>query len=162
MKADEDVLEEAFGEVSTPIRFRHRPDPIPGDLRLGWRLPVLTLVLDQCRGKTANLEQVHLLLWSLRTEAGRKLIARWFAGDRRPDDPIVRYDPTLTRTIALAVATGLVKRNRNQTLTLSHQGQDIASAVRSQEGALVDEKRALNALPKGITQTRVRQMLEWQ
>jgi len=162
MTSVEDMLEEAFGEVSTPIRFQHRPDPIPGDLRLGWRLPALTLVLDQCRAKTANLEQVHLLLWSLRTEAGRQLIARWFAGDRRPDDPIVRYDPSLTRTIALAVAGGLVTRNKNQTLTLSEQGQTIASVVRTQENALVDEKRALSALPKGITQTKIRQMLEWR
>jgi hypothetical protein len=162
MMADDDVLEEAFGEVSTPIRFRHRPDPIPGDLRLGWRLPVLALVLDQCRAKTANLEQVHLLLWSLRTEAGRQLVARWFAGDRRPDDPIVRYDPSLTRTVALAVAAGIVKRNKNQTLTLSDEGQSIALVVRNQKHALVAEKRALSVLPKGITQTRIRQMLEWQ
>jgi hypothetical protein len=158
----EDLLEEAFGEVATPIRFHHQPDPIPGDLRLGWRLPVLMLVLDQCRGKTANLEQVHLLLWSLRSEAGRELIVRWFAGDRRPDDPIVRYDPSLTRTIALAIAAGLVNRNNNQTLTLGAQGRDIASVVKTQEGVLVEEKRTLQDLPKGITQAKVRQLLEWQ
>lgn len=162
MNSVEDLLDEAFGEVSNPIRFQHRPDPIPGDLRLSWRLPVLALVLDQCRGKTANLEQVHLLLWSLRSEAGRGLIVRWFAGDRRPDDPVVRYDPSLTRTIALAVAAGLVISNKNQTLTLSPQGRDVASSARSDPSVLVDEKRVLDRLPKGITQAKVRQLLEWQ
>ncbi len=156
----DDILEEAFGALTTPVRFRHRPDPIPGDLRIGWRVTMLTLVLDQCRNKTANLDQVHLLLWALRTESGRRLIARWFAGDRRPDDPILRYDPSLTRTISLTVASGLVRRNKNQTLTLSQQGQDVASEARQQR-VLTEEKNTLLILPKSITQAKVRQMLEW-
>lgn len=162
MTSVDDSLEEAFDEVSTPIRFRHRPAPIPGDLRLGWRSSALALVLDQCRGKTANLEQVHLLLWGLRTEVGRQLILRWFSGGRRPDDPVVRYDPSLTRTIALAVAASLVVRNRNQTLTLSEEGQGIASTVRSATDVLIEEKRLLSELPRTITQAKVRQLLEWR
>lgn len=162
MKTADEILDEAFGDVSTPIRFRHRPDPIPGDLRIGWRLSTLTLVLDQCRGKSANLEQVHLLLWGLRTDAGRELIKRWFSSGRRPDDPVVRYDPSLTRTIALAVAGGLVIRKPNQTLTLSDEGQRMAAAVRQEEDVLGDEKRLLSELPKAITQAKVRQLLEWR
>jgi len=90
------------------------------------------------------------------------MLDRWFRGERKPDEVPVRYDPSLTRTIALAVAAGLLQRNANHTLTLSRRGRDLAKAVWTDENVMALEKNFLRRLPVNISQKQVRELLEWR
>ena len=51
------------GEISGARRFSFtsRPVPVPGDLRINWRLAVILLMLDSSRAKRASLAKLHLL-----------------------------------------------------------------------------------------------------
>lgn len=154
-------LAELFASKETGVTFTRRPDPIPGDLRLGWRLSALTLVLDRCRGGAANQEQIHLLVWALRAASTRAMLKRWIEGERMPDDFAVRYDPALSRTISLAVACGLVERRQNQTIALTHDGAALARTVWSEVEVLREEKALLDAMPRKITQKEIRKIVSW-
>jgi hypothetical protein len=156
-----DVLADAFSDTFATPKFRRRPTAIPGDLRIGWRVSAMVLVLDRCRAKTANLEQIHLLTWALRSAKTRELIARWFHGSQRPDDLIVRFDPSMTRTIALCVAGEVVRRNANQTITLIRPGIELASEIMNHAELLAPEKAFLSTLPNSITQRSIQALLEW-
>lgn len=156
------VLEQAFSEISSNVVFTRRPDPIPGDLRTGWRLASTVLILRRCRANTANLEQIHVLAWALRSAQGRKVIKEWFSEHRKPNDLIIRYDPSTTRTINLAVATGLAKRNENSTVSLTEKGQRLATLLWANKEVLAPEKEFLATLPARITQKAVSDLLEWR
>ncbi len=156
------LLEQAFSDVTSAIVFTRRPDPIPGDLRTGWRLASAVLILKRCRGNTANLEQVHVLAWALRSTHGRKVITEWFTEHRKPHGLIIRYDPSTTRTINLAVATGLAQRNENSTISLTQKGERFASMLWRRQDILVPEKEFLATLPSRITQKSVNDLLEWR
>ena len=153
------LLGDAVSEATVHTRFARRPDQIPADLRLPWRLGALCLVLSQCRGKSAYFEQIHLLIWSLRSELAQQTLQRWFRGDPRPDDIIVRFDPSLSRTIAIAAASELVER-RPQGVALTTNGKEFAAAIRADDGVMQAEKHFLSTLPAAITQKSVRDLLE--
>lgn len=157
-----EILAEAFSVPHIGLSFQRRPSSVPADLRLGWRISALTLILDQCRGKTANLEQVHLLTWALRSAETRELIARWFDGSQRPDDLVVRFDPSMTRTITLCVAGGIVRWNANHTITLLEPGIELVSDVRGAADVMGPEKAFLSMLPRPITQKSIQALLEWK
>ncbi|MFF0745172.1 hypothetical protein ACFYVL_32705 [Streptomyces sp. NPDC004111] len=156
------VLEQAFSDISTNVIFTRRPDPIPGDLRTGWRLASLVLILQRCRGNTANLEQIHVLAWSVRSTQGREVMRTWFSARRKPNGLIIRHDPATSRTINLAVAAGLASRNDNASITLTGKGERLATLLWANTEVLSREKEFLSTLPARITQKSIDDLLEWR
>ena len=156
------ILEQAFSGITSGVVFTRRPDPIPGDLRTGWRLASAVLILKRCRANTANLEQIHVLAWALRSIKGRKVIRDWFTEHRKPNSLIIRHDPSTTRTINLAIASGLAKRNENSTISLTEKGERFATLLWARHDILAPEKEFLAALPARITQKSVNDLLEWR
>ncbi|MFF1423146.1 hypothetical protein [Streptomyces sp. NPDC058280] len=155
------TLQGFFASISNSVVFTRRPDPIPGDLRISWRLASLTLTLRRCRANTANIEQIHVLTWGLRSTQGRTAISEWFVNGRKPQDLVIRHDPSTSRTINLAIAAGLAKRNPNTSISLTSTGERWANKLWSQKGVLVPEKRFLSTLPARITQKSVSDLLDW-
>jgi hypothetical protein len=156
-----DYLESTLGSLEVAIRFRRRPDPIPADLRLAWRLSALVLVLHRCRNDTATLQQLHVLTWAIRTSHNRETFVRWANGDKRPDDVIVRYDPSLSRTVDLALGLGLVSRNNKGSIVLTIDGSELASRVENESEALAQEKAFLHHLPRRISQKYINELVTW-
>jgi len=155
-------LERAFSGITSGVVFTRRPDPIPGDLRTGWRLASAVLILRRCRANTANLEQIHVLTWALRSSQGRKVIRDWFRDHRKPNGLIIRHDPSTTRTINLAIAAGLAKRNENSSVSLTEKGEHLANLLWAHRDVLVPEKAFLAVLPARITQKSVNDLLTWR
>lgn len=157
-----EAVEELFSGRSTRIGFRRRNDSIPGDLRISWRLAVLCLLLARFRAKTARIEHLHTLWWAIRSENSRDLIIRWFDNKPIPDEIIVRFDPSLTQTIDLAVGQGLVKSDGRGSVKLSPTGVAMAQAAGTRDGVLADEKSFLERLPRNISQKAMKEMTEWR
>ncbi|MEP6534296.1 MAG: hypothetical protein ABJF23_03190 [Bryobacteraceae bacterium] len=64
-------------ELKAEFVFRQRPVAIPGDLRIGWRIGLLVLLMNGCckSGRT-SLTRLHVLSWGIRTlESRNALIA---------------------------------------------------------------------------------------
>lgn len=154
-------LKAAFAGISNAVVFTRRPDPVPGDLRTAWRISAIVLVLRRCRANTANVEQIHVLVWALRSEHGRRVVSEWFNHQRKPHGLIIRHDPSTTRSINLAVAAGLAKRNPNASISLTEKGERMASLLMSRNDVLQMEKDFLATLPARITQKSVNDLLDW-
>lgn len=154
-------LSEIFSDTRTPLAFTRRPDPIPGDLRHGWRLAALVLVLDRCHASSANVEQLHLLVWAIRSQATREMVRAWLNGEKAPDEFAVRYDPVLSRTIAIAIACDLVYRKPSQTISLTAPGKSLARSVWANSEVMTEEKNFLRSFPGKISQKSIRQLMDW-
>ena len=97
-----------------PFTFHLRPRPLACELRPVWRLHMLMLILEQCWGGQASLEQLHVLNWAARTRESRLAFLEFLAARRSPSQVIVRYDPSLNRAVHFAFAEGLVMRREVQ------------------------------------------------
>lgn len=155
-------LREFFADLEAVPQFTRRPSNIPGDLRAAWRLSVLCLLLRRGRANTLALEHLHVLWWAVRSDATRSLLLRWFRGEGRPDEMLVRFDPSLSATLDLSIGQGLARIPSPGTVQLTAQGAALADAVLDQEEALVEEKAFLAALPTRITRQQVQSLLEWK
>ncbi|MFC3481886.1 hypothetical protein [Kocuria carniphila] len=155
-------LREFFEETTATPRFSRRAVSIPGDFRTAWRLSILCLLLQRGRANTLTLEHLHVLWWSIRTAKSRELLLRWFEGDRSPDELLVRFDPSLTVTVDLALGQGLVSLESNRSVRLANAGASLAKSIHEQEDLMIIEKTFLAALPAKITQRQVRELLEWK
>lgn len=155
-------LRELFDSGNARVAFADRAEPVPGDLRLSWRLVVLCLILDRSRAGKSSMQAAHVLWWAIRSSRTRDLFMKWRQGEGNPDELLVRFDPSLTATMDLAIGAGLISVDQNANLILESRGREVATDAWASAGVLEAEKEFLAALPKGITAKSIRELLEWK
>lgn len=167
-----------------PFTLRPRPLAVAADLRIARRLAILVMILDHCRGGRANIEQLHVLNWAIRSERTRTDFVDFLEGRRSPDRAIVSYDPSLSRVIAFGLAEKFVERNERsnqQLLTgittpqpptsstagvdyrirLAARGKAFAVELAKEKEALIAEREFLKRLGKKLTQQQIHDLLFW-
>lgn len=105
------------------------------------------------------MRQAHVLGWAVRNTQTRETFLRWVQGKKRPDDIIVRYDPSLSRTIDLSIGAGLVSRKNAGAVVLTAEGTTFARELERQRTILVNEKTFLSGLPRRMTQKYIDELI---
>ena len=126
----------------TPVASRRTPLPLAGRERTGWRLAALVLILRACRGRSATVEQLHVLMWYLRDDANAATLLAVWNGPASAQRSLRAFDPLLDDILSLARASGLVEQQQSGRQALSAAGGTLADAFRS-EGLMEVEQRLL-------------------
>lgn len=143
--------------LDAPFTFTERPVPTPAELRPQWRTTLVCLIVDACWGKRASWHQLHVLNWATRSPVTRATYERLHQLQARPDDVVVRYDPSLDRAIDLALGERFLERKGGDIVALTARGKGVVARL-SGEDALVEEKRFLGQV-RPVTQAFVEQLL---
>lgn len=157
-----EALVDELSQSDALLSFSNRPDPIPGDLRISWRLAMICLIVERSRGRKAGLQGAHVLWWAVRSPANRRQFSRWFKEERAPDEMMVRFDPSLSDSLDLAIGSGLVEIDSNTNIILTDQGLALAQHVLGDVEVMVQEKEFLDTLPRRITKASMERLLEWR
>jgi hypothetical protein len=147
-------------ELDVSFDFQERPTPISADLRPEWRIGAVLLSLTKCYANRANLRQLHVLNWALRTPESRRTLIRIFNGELSPDEAIVRFDPTLERALHFAEGEKLIAVS-GEMVFLTEKGQTLVSKINSDDHCLRWEKDFLKEIRAKISQKRVDAFLNW-
>ncbi|MCA9026717.1 MAG: hypothetical protein KDA86_16030 [Planctomycetaceae bacterium] len=162
--------------LDVPFTFVRRPVPMPCDVRPVWRMHVLVLLLNQCRGAKAGFEQIHVLNWAIRSPETRTAFLQFIHGKRAPNDIIVRYDPSLNRAVQFAFAEGLVvhhetepsliedkdeKRGRAYRVILTDRGHKLVAEIKAMDDCFTTEKQFLKEIGAKISQKQVKSLFTW-
>lgn len=134
-----------------------RPEPIPGNQRLGWGISLLLLVLASSRGQRCSLQKIHFLAHLSRTAKSRQQMREVLARRRWPADLSVRIEPWVNRAAAFAATNGLVHVRDGKALALSDEGKKAVAAIRK-EKLLEDEASFLEDVGKLTTEQVVERM----
>lgn len=126
----------------TPVASRRTPLPLAGRERTGWRLAALVLILRACRGRSATVEQLHVLMWYLRDDANAATLLAVWNGPASAQRSLRAFDPLLGDILVLARASGLVEHQQSGRQALSAAGGTLSDALRS-EGLMEVEQRLL-------------------
>jgi hypothetical protein len=142
--------------------FASRPIPVPGDLRINWRLAVILMMLDSSRSKKASLAKLHLLNDAVRSPQSRTKLAEILSGARNLLSWRMRVEPAFGRAINFAVGENFAEWTRaaqRSGLQLTKQGIAAATSVAKMEGILVEEKTFFGDTAKQITEEFVTRIL---
>ncbi|NVK19176.1 MAG: hypothetical protein HWE30_10810 [Methylocystaceae bacterium] len=138
-----------------------RPEPIPGDLRLGWGVSLLLLVLASSRGQRCSLQKLHFLAHLSRTAKSREHTREVLARRRGPADLSVRIEPWVNRAATFAAAGGIVHIREGKALALTDDGKKVAAAIRK-EKLLKDEASFLDDVGKLATEQVVERIMKME
>ncbi len=68
----------------------------------------MILIIEHCRGGKSSVEQLHVLDWVDTHSRVALPFLEFIIGNKTPSDIIIRYDPSLSRTIDFALAEDLI------------------------------------------------------
>ena len=145
--------------LDTGFEFSDRPAPVPADIRADWRVPLLMLVVNSCRGKRASLQQVQAIVWAAIFEESRREFVKAFRGESDPAALLIRYDPAVTRAANLAVGLDLLSWHGGNRLALTAEGEALLARILEHDGVLADEREFLSDLGGSITMNAINKML---
>lgn len=158
---DAEALAEYFESDDVVPVFRERASAIEPEYRNAWRVTAVLLALAHGRGGSLTVAHVNVLWWAMKSEGSRKVFLAWSQGMKDPSTFIVRFDPIVSRALDLAVGQGLVEEERTGKFKLTSSGRDLVDLIDQDETVLVSEKRFFASLPKTLSQTWLRKLLEW-
>lgn len=153
--ADEGGQTTPSAESPTPIRMprwsagselrgRPRPEFTQAIDRDEWRLAALALALNACRGRSANYEQLHVLIAALREpDIANKMLRAWQDAN---SEAFRAYTHGLGRVVALSAASGLVVV-QGERIRLTDLGRDLVASITALgEEAMANERQFLDQL----------------
>lgn len=142
------------------MTFSRRPTSVPPDIRPEWRLPLLLLLVHQCRAKQASREQLHVLNSAVLNAGSRVALTAALSGRLAPQVPMVQYEPALDRAIDRCIGLGLLRMNTTARIQLTESGQAVVDALESNTELFTREREFLSVLPNAISQATIRRALQ--
>jgi hypothetical protein len=144
-------------EVNVPFIFRSRPMPIPADLRPGWRLGMVVLLLRECcRRNKSSPTRLHVLSWASLTLENQAQLLDAVNGTRSPDSLLIRIEPSLNRAVDFCVGEGLVIRSGGNRYELSAAGIQLADELQARDDCFLAERRFMKQLGKRVTEDLIK------
>lgn len=142
--------------------FIRKPSPVPGDLRIAWRLPLTLLMLDFSRGKNASLAKLNLLNDALRSEKSREKLIRIIHGETALIEWRMRVEPAFARNVDFMTGSQLSEwriASGRAAVGLTDKGKGIAKKLVENVEIFVTEKAFLSEFSGKITEGFVSQIL---
>ncbi|MEP0701256.1 MAG: hypothetical protein ABJN36_17375 [Cyclobacteriaceae bacterium] len=142
--------------------FKRKPSPVPGDLRIGWRVPVTLLMLNNSRGKKASLAKLNLMNDALRSEASREKLASILRGQVARIEWRMRVEPAFGRNLDLLTGGGLAEwsvANGKAAIYLTEKGKEVSKFIQDDSESFSDEKSFLTLFSTELTEGFVNQIL---
>jgi len=142
-----------------PFALTPRPEPVPGDLRRGWGIALVVLMLGNSRGKRASLQKLHFLAHSIRTRQTRFQVQQIFAHTLRSSDLLIRFEPWLSRALSFATGAGLIDLQGGRSAKLKEPGLQFLDVLYHDETLFTEEKQFLDAVGALATERTVEKIM---
>jgi hypothetical protein len=142
--------------------FEPRPLPVPGDLRITWRLSLILLMLKASRARRASLAKLHVLNYASRSVIARQRLLSILEGSMPTLFWQMPVEPAFGRALDFTVGEGFAIWQRVSSrsgLELTVSGSKAAEAVASRDDLLIEEKAFLVGDAKNITEAFVSRLL---
>lgn len=150
---------EEFPLQYTNIVFDAKPDAVPFNYRISYKVTQLCLIMRICGwGDVCSLIKLHMISFALISQINMKRLIEFVEGTG--STPIVRFDPSVNRALTYAIAYGLIERQQNAKYKLTDRGQRLAEQIMVVGDLMVIEISNLNLLAKKLIETKVNEIVD--
>lgn len=145
--------------LSDEIVFNAKPDAVPYNYRISYKIAQICLVVATCCGRGGcSLVKLHMISAGLSTNL-EYIQLREFAYDRLTVYPIVRFDPAVNRAVKYALADNLIVQQQNGLFKLSTKGKQLVTNIRVHSDLMTNEKCSLEELSDKLREDKIKSLM---
>lgn len=144
------------------VNFTQRPDPIPYNYRLSYKVSQLCLILklSVARGGV-SMTKIQMLGAALLSDKEAEKLVNLINGFSLYY--LVRYDPTVIRALRYALYDNLIIQQNNEKYKLSDKGKKFVSEILNNQMLMIREKNFLNTYSRKLTEGMINMlMVQWR
>jgi len=152
---------ESNAYLSADIVFNAKPDAIPYNYRISYKVSQLCLIMSICgwgTGRACSLIKLHMISFALISRDYMKKLIAFAEGENQT--PIVRFDPAVNKALTYAMAYGFIEQQKVGNFILTDCGKQLSGQILLTDDLMVSETEDLNNLAKKLTETRVKQLVD--
>ncbi|WDQ32157.1 hypothetical protein PTQ21_27885 [Paenibacillus marchantiae] len=141
--------------IADEIVFEAKPDAVPYNYRISYKIAQLCLIMDMCSRGGCSLLKLHMISIGLSTKQDMEIL-KDLAYDRHINYTVVRFDPAVNHAIRFAVADGLIVQQQNGLYKLNKIGKNYVRNIIKDKQLMKDEKRYLASLSTMLTEEKIK------
>jgi hypothetical protein len=147
---------------SRRFSFTSRPVPVPGDLRIGWRVSLIMIMLGSSRSHKASLAKLYVLNYAVRSSPARAQLERILVGAEPALNWYMRVEPAFARAVNFVVGEGFaqwIQTAQRAGLQLTARGIQTWTLLDGDREVLTEEKAFLKDIGRRVTEGFVSRLL---
>lgn len=134
------------------IVFDSKPDAVPYHYRLSYKIALACLVFGLACGKSGcSLSKLHMIIVSMYSEKEKVNLLN-FVNGKNNQYIVLRYDPTVNKTVDFMLAEKIIFQQGNGLFRLTKSGKKFTEKIMDDQNLLVNEKRFLKDLSSKLTE----------
>lgn len=143
------------------IVFDAKPDAVPYNYRISYKVSQICLILDKsCWGKSGcSPVKLHMISFALSSKMIMERLIAFTQSESAPP-PIVRFDPAVNRAVSFAIADRLIFQASNGKYLLTDKGKNLVSEIEKDSKILTVEKQELKALSTKLSDEKIKHLTE--
>lgn len=146
--------------ASKGIIFEAKPDAIPYNYRISYKISVICLLIHSCCGRRGcSLIKMHIIGSALSDDRFKQRLMKSLNSQLQYNF-IVRFDPALNRALEFALADKMIVQQGNGTYKLSEKGKKLATTISDDESIFRTEKEILREISLSLTEERIKELSE--
>ena len=145
--------------VQADIVFNAKPDAIPYNYRISYKVSQLCLIMYICGwGNSCSLIKIHMISFALLSRENMDNLINF--SERKNESVIVRFDPAVNRALTYAIAYGFIIQQKTGNYKLTEQGKGLAQRIKLAGDLMVTEISELTDLSKKLTEARIKELID--
>lgn len=141
--------------IAEEIQFEAKPDAVPYNYRISYKLAQLCLIIEICCRGGCSLLKLHMISIGLNTKQDMEAL-KDLAYDRLARYTVVRFDPAVNHAVRFALADGLIFQQQNGLFRLTNLGKKYVKQIIKDVQLMSDEKRYLSSLSTMLTEEKIK------
>lgn len=145
--------------LSDEIIFNAKPDAVPYNYRISYKIGQLCLIFAMCCGRSGcSLFKLHMISTSLYTNEEMHRLKE-FSENIISTYPIIRFDPAINRAVKYALADKLIFQQSNGLFRLTEKGKEFVKMIRKDKSIMINEKKFLADLSNKLTEGKIKELM---
>lgn len=147
------------GLVRGDIVFNAKPDAVPYNYRISYKVSQLCLIMRVCGwSDVCSLIKLQMISYALFSKETMDHLINYAEGNGPA--PIVRFDPAVNKALTFAIAYDFVSQQKNGNYKLTTKGHNLAERIKIAGNLMTSELTSLNELSKKLTEGKIKELTE--
>lgn len=145
--------------ISDDIVFNSKPDAVPYNYRVSYKIGQLCLIISMCCGRGGcSIFKLHMISMALYTKDAMKSLID-FCENRLSSYTLIRFDPAVNRAVKYALGDALIFQQANGLFRLTEKGKLFADLIKKDKDTLVNEKAFFGDLSNKLTEDSIKELM---
>ncbi|MFR0778757.1 MAG: hypothetical protein ACLSH8_04035 [Zhenhengia sp.] len=140
------------------IRITDRPIAVPYNYRISYKVSQILLILDKCSKRGAcSLEKLQIICHIFISDKAQKDLLNYIQNGTGVF--VIRFDPTVNRSINFAIAEKLIARNSKGRFNLTDKGKAVIKEIEKDDELFKYEKTILGVVGSKLTEKKIENVI---